>query len=93
MAPQRSGEHIVLIFVGAFVAFVVASLLLAPTTTPGMCVDSPDPDASYCTEFPMQTLLGFEANAWVWIGALVVIVIRAAALIARGRRRRRAPRQ
>ena len=56
--------------------------MLAPVMVSRTCfsVDVPG-DGRYCGDTATDTLLGYEGNLWLWIGALVLIAVGAGILI------------
>ncbi|MFB8145369.1 hypothetical protein ACFC1W_01345 [Microbacterium sp. NPDC056003] len=89
MSSGRRRERVAIVLVGAFVATIVASLLLAPVMVSRTCfsVDVPG-DGQYCGDTATDTMLGYEGNLRLWIGSLVLIVVAAGILITAPRRRR-----
>ena len=89
MSPIGSRARVITVLVGALVAMIVASLLLAPAMVSRSCfsVDVPG-DGQYCGDTATVTLLGYEGDLWLWIGSLVLIVVAAGILITAPRRRR-----
>ena len=74
MSPRRSPEYVAVVLTGAVIVALVVSALLAPIMIPAGCDASPDPDGDpFCTTYPAQTLLGLEANVWLWAGVLVIV--------------------
>ncbi|MCH6230159.1 hypothetical protein MK786_05350 [Microbacterium sp. CFH 31415] len=82
MSSRRRRARVAIVLVGALVATIVASLLLAPAMVSRNCfsVDVPG-DGRYCGDTATDTLLGYESNLWLWIGSLVLIVVAAGILI------------
>lgn len=87
MPRIRSPERTAVILVTAFVAAVVASLLLAPMIEVQGCAASTDSRDPSCQDYPPQTLWGYEANVWIWIAALLAISVIAFWLIRRAKPR------
>jgi hypothetical protein len=81
--PERSAERTAAILIGAFLAALISSLLLAPLIFVEGCPGSAGQDS--CRQYPPRTLLGHEANIWLWgvtvvaIGLVTVWLIRRAA--------------
>lgn len=71
------------IWVGAAAA-VVASVLFAPILGVGWCADGID--HSECGSYAVS-VVGIETNVWIWLVALIPIVV-ATAIAARAARRR-----
>lgn len=59
----------------ALMAAVVASLLLAPMSQASGCASSAVSADPSCQTFPARTLIGFEANPWLWAAVLLVIAV------------------
>lgn len=74
MRPQRSPERTAAILIGAFLACLVASLLLAPMIFAQGCPSSTESTDS-CRDYPPMTLLGYEANVWLWGAVMAAIVL------------------
>jgi hypothetical protein len=72
MRPERSAQRTVAILIGAFLAAIVASLLLGPMIFVEGCPASAGTVGS-CRQYPPRTLLGHEANVWLWGSALAAI--------------------
>ncbi|WP_127474442.1 hypothetical protein [Microbacterium sulfonylureivorans] len=73
MVLKRKAGRAALVVGCAAVLALIASLILAPMVFPGMCVDSTEPDQTYCTDLPAQTLVGLQAHLGLWIAVLVAI--------------------
>lgn len=86
--PLPRAERPAAIIVGAVIAAIIATLLLAPMITGGYCNDSSDPAKSVCGTIGPQTLAGWPISVWPWAAALVVIATVAIALVLRAARRR-----
>lgn len=74
MRPQRSQERTAAILIAAFLACLVASLLLAPMIFVQGCPGSTGSTES-CRDYPPMTLLGHQANVWLWGAAIAAIVL------------------
>ena len=86
--PLPRAERTAVVLVGAVIAALLATLLLAPMISGGYCNDSSEPGASVCGSFGPQTLAGWPITVWPWVVALVVIAAVAITLVIRAVRRR-----
>lgn len=82
MRRIRNRERTAAIVTAACLAGLVASLLLAPMVYAEGCPGSAEMDFS-CQQYPPQTLLGDEANLWLWFAAPLMILLGAVLLIRR----------
>ncbi len=55
-------------------ALLLATILLAPIFGVGRCVDSPDPDKSFCESYT-ASYAGLQVDVWPWLVAVVLIVV------------------
>lgn len=69
-------------------ALLLATIVLAPVIGVGRCVDSIDPEKSFCESYT-TTYAGFRMDAWPWLVAVVLIVI-VTTIVAVARHRRAA---
>ncbi|MFC8681926.1 LPXTG cell wall anchor domain-containing protein [Microbacterium ureisolvens] len=68
-------------------ALVLVTVMFAPVLTMGWCADADEGGQSICGS--MQTsLLGMESNLWLWLGAMLIVLVATLLLL---RRRRTEP--
>jgi disulfide bond formation protein DsbB len=68
-------------------AAIAASILFAPIIAVGWCSDSDETGTSLC-DSAQRSLLGFDTNAWIWLGIVGLIVVGTAVAVRSASRRR-----
>jgi disulfide bond formation protein DsbB len=53
---------------------IAVSILLAPIIGVGWCSDADKNGTSVCGS-SQRSILGFETNMWVWLGAVMLVII------------------
>ncbi|MCM3694824.1 hypothetical protein [Microbacterium oleivorans] len=67
-------------------ALLLATVVLAPVIGVGRCLDSSDPEKSFCESYT-QSLAGFPVTVWPWAAvAAIIVVVTTVAFVARHRR-------
>ena len=79
--PRRSRAATVWLGV---LAGVLATVLFAPIITMGWCADAAEGGESFCGSI-QTSLVGIETNVWLWVAAMVIVIV-ATAFVARRRR-------
>lgn len=80
---RRRNSVATIIWFGVLAGLLV-TFVLAPIVNGGWCADAPAGYESTCGSF-QKSLLGFDTNVFLWLGALAVVVV--ATLVVLRRRR------
>lgn len=72
---------------GGVLLLVLVSLALAPVLTMGWCADAPPGGTSVCGS-RQTSVLGIESSLWLWIGAVILVVLAVAGRVVSRIRRR-----
>jgi len=73
MGAGRRRTRVGVVWTGA-VAVLIVAILFAPLIGVGWCSDADETGTSVCGS-SQRSVLGFETNVWVWLGAVILVVI------------------